>query len=129
MHRPRPEFEWHTSFNSVGSRRETEAFSIGPAEVRLAGEAGCDCNLGQLHIRLRNKTASSVEPHVAVVEHRPLSDKPSEEPIKLALRHPQARADLRYRQGVFKILFHHFDCPPDHTRCGATQGLDRARIL
>ena len=97
MHRPRPELEWYAPFDSVGSGRETEALPIGPAEVRLTGETGCDRNLGQLHVRLGDKTAGSVEPHVAVVEHGTLSDELSEESIELALRHSKARADLRYR--------------------------------
>src|SRR4029453_12288534 len=96
MHRPRPELEWHSSFNSVGPRREAEAFSIGPTEVRLTGKAGGNRNFGQLHVRLGDKTAGSVESHVAVVEHRPLSDKLGEESIELALRHSKARADLGY---------------------------------
>src|SRR6187397_43102 len=72
MHRPCPELEWHASFDSVGPRREAEALSIGPAEVGLAGKSRRDRNFWQLHIRLRDKTSGSVEPHVAVVEHRPL---------------------------------------------------------
>jgi hypothetical protein len=97
MHRPRSELEWHATFDSVGSGREAEAFPIGPAEMRLTGKAGGDRNLGQLHVGLGDKTAGSVEPHVAVVKHRPLSDELSEEAIELALRHAKAHADLRYR--------------------------------
>src|SRR5215470_1083738 len=129
MHWPRSELEWHASFNPVGPGREAEAFAIGPTEVRLAGKAGSDRNLRQLHIRLGDQTSGSVEPHVAVIQYGAFPDKLSEESIKLALRHPKARTDLRYRQGVFDILFHQFDCPPDDTRCGAAQRFDRARVL
>ena len=68
VHRPGAELERHPSLDAIRPGRKTKAFPVGPAEMRLAGEAGSDRNLRQPHIGLRDKAARPIETDVAVVK-------------------------------------------------------------
>src|SRR5262249_28313220 len=98
-------------------------------EMRLAREAGSNRNLRQLHIRLGDKAARSVETDIAIVKHRALPHELRKESIQLSLRQPYSLAYLRNRENVLQILFHELDGSLQDAWSGAAQWLDRARVL